>query len=97
MVDVVNRFCVYSLQTDKTYRVGLAYSPITTLGLICTYIPYIYNRKGRTMDMPETNKQEKKVNQCIQCVEAWNAINGRYCGKLKRYVSVNSDVPPCHR
>lgn len=49
------------------------------------------------MDMPETNKQEKKVNQCIQCVEAWNAINGRYCGKLKRYVSVNSDVPPCHR
>lgn len=47
------------------------------------------------MDMPSTNKQEKKMNLCIQCVEAWNALNGRFCGKLKRYVSVYSALPPC--
>ena len=39
--------------------------------------------------------KEKEMSRCSTCVEAWNAINGRYCGKLGRYVNINAAVPPC--
>lgn len=33
---------------------------------------------------------------CKACKEAWETINGRYCGKLKRKVEYTIDrKPPC--
>lgn len=47
------------------------------------------------MDYIMVDTKEKEMSRCNTCVEAWNAINGRYCGKLGRYVNINAAVPPC--
>jgi hypothetical protein len=29
--------------------------------------------------------------RCLQCQESWNAVNGRYCGRIRRYVAGAED------
>ena len=41
--------------------------------------------------------EKKEMSRCSTCVEAWNAINGRYCSRLGRYVNINASVPPCSK
>ena len=28
---------------------------------------------------------------CLRCRESWNAVNGRYCGRIRRYVAGAED------
>lgn len=47
------------------------------------------------MDNIMVDTEKKEMSICSTCVEAWNAINGRYCSRLGRYVNIKAAVPPC--
>lgn len=39
--------------------------------------------------------EHKHCNEeCMTCAEAWNTLNGRWCGRMGRYVEY-ADGPPC--
>lgn len=42
-----------------------------------------------------TNYDHPLTQQCAVCSESINAINGRYCQLLKRYVQYELSTPPC--
>ena len=38
--------------------------------------------------------KRKTPVKCLECEAAWNTINGRWCGRIGRYVE-HDEEPPC--
>lgn len=42
----------------------------------------------------ETKRETTTPGKCLECGAAWNTINGRWCGRIGRYVE-HVNEPPC--